>query len=136
MKYLITFFLLTTALFSANLDWPSDYEKALTMAKKENKLVYVLITSDSCRWCRKFENTTLKNKQILDRLHKGYVLVHLSRDRHIVPKKFKTAPIPRHYFLDENGEILYSSLGHRNEDMFNAFMDNAEEKHNINKEKK
>ena len=128
MRYILFMFLLVSSLYSANLDWSNDYKKALVDAKKENKLVYVLITSDSCRWCRKFENTTLQDKAILKRLHSEFITIHLSRDRDVIPKEFETAPIPRHYFTDSKGNILYNSLGHRGVECFDAFMDNAENK--------
>ena len=129
MRYLISIIFLSTLLFSANSDWSSDYEKALIQAKKENKFVYVLITSDSCRWCRKFEQTTLLDMDIEDRLEEEYIIIHLSRDRHIIPPKFKTSPVPRHYFLDQKGDILYDTLGYRNVELFNSFMDNAKERY-------
>ena len=122
--------LLISLLFTLNamdLGWSHNYKKALKDAKIENKLVYVLITSDSCGWCRKFEATTLQNKQIKERLKKNFITVHLSRDRDVIPSYFKTAPIPRHYFVDDRGNILYSSLGHRDEEAFNAFMDYAQD---------
>lgn len=129
MRYLISVIFLSTLLFSANLDWPSDYDKALIQAKKENKFVYVFITSDSCRWCRKFEETTLQDRDIKQRLKKEYISIHLSRDRHTIPGQFKKSPIPRHYFLDQKGEILYSTLGHRNVELMNSFMDNTKERY-------
>jgi len=46
----------------------------------------------------------------------------------VIPKEFETAPIPRHYFTDSKGNILYNSLGHRGVECFDAFMDNAENK--------
>jgi len=122
--------LLISLLFTLNamdLGWSHNYKKALKDAKIENKLVYVLITSDSCGWCRKFEATTLQNKQIKERLKKDFITIHLSRDRDVIPSYFKTAPIPRHYFVDDTGNILYSSLGHRDEETFNAFMDYAQD---------
>jgi len=128
MKYLVLLFILISSLYSANLDWSNDYKKALVDAKKENKLVYIFITSDSCQWCRKFENTTLQDKDILKRLHSEFITIHLSRDRDTIPEQFETAPIPRHYFTDTEGNILYNSLGHRGVDCFDAFMDNAQNK--------
>jgi len=128
MRYILFIFLLVSSLYSANLDWSNDYEKALVDAKKENKLVYIFITSDSCKWCRKFENTTLQDKGILKRLHREFITIHLSRDRDTIPKNFKTAPIPRHYFTDSKGNILYNSLGHRGVECFDAFMNNAQNK--------
>ena len=131
MKSLLFLLMITGALFANDLGWSHDYEAALQKAKKEHKLVYILITSDSCHWCRKFESTTLKDKTILKRLYKEFVTVQLSRDRHKIPKVFETAPVPRHYFVDTNGKILYSSLGFRGVDCFDAFMDNAEQKFQV-----
>ena len=128
MKLLLIILFLVVGLFGSGLGWSSNYKQALKDAKKEHKLVYVLITSDSCPWCRKFENTTLKDKVILKRLFSEFEVVHLSRDRNVIPKGFKSAPIPRHYFVDSNGHILYSSLGYRKADHFDAFMDFAEDK--------
>ena len=116
------------ALSAAELNWTSDYQQALKDAKKQDKLVYILITSDSCKWCRKFEATTLQDKAIQKRLTKEFVKVHLSRDRHTIPKQFKTTPVPRHYFTDTKGNILYDSLGYRGVSCFDAFMDNAQDK--------
>ena len=128
MRYILGMLLCMSTLWSVELHWSHDYEQSLKKAQKEKKLIYVLITSDSCRWCRKFESTTLQDKTILKRLYSEFVPVHLSRDRHKIPKAFATAPVPRHYFTDAKGEILYSSLGHRGVACFDAFMDNAEDK--------
>ena len=128
MKILLTLFLFTYTLFSSELGWSNDYNKALKMAEKEHKLVYVLITSKTCQWCKKFEATTLQDKKIQKRLYSEFVTVNLLRDRDTIPKEFETAPIPRHYFVDSKGKILYSSLGHRGVICFDAFMDNAQEK--------
>ncbi|MBL1244222.1 MAG: thioredoxin family protein [Sulfurimonas sp.] len=133
MKNLLFIILLATTLFSANLDWPSDYDQALVDAKKQDKLIYLFITSDNCKWCKKFANTTLQDELIKKRLHSEFITIHMSRDKHSIPKQFETAPVPRHYFTDTEGNILYSSLGHRGLPCFNAFMDNAQEQFEFNK---
>ena len=132
-------FLLSLCIISLQafeLGWSHNYQEGLKEATKKHKLVYVLITSDRCGWCRKFERTTLQINVIKKRLHHEFITIHLSRERDIIPKKFKTAPIPRHYFVDAKGNILYASLGYRDEELFNSFMDNAEEKFQENKERK
>ncbi len=133
MKKIILVLLFVTSLFSADIDWPSDYQQALKDAKSENKLVYIFITSDSCQWCRKFEATTLQDEAIKERLYSEFVTIHLSRDKHDIPKQFETAPVPRHYFTDTEGNILYNSLGHRGVECFDAFMDNAQNKIKVSK---
>ena len=133
MKYVLSIILLSLSLFGADLDWSHNYKKGLEDAKKEHKLVYVFITSDKCKWCRKFEKTTLQDKTVTKRLYSEFVTIHLSRDRDTIPKEFETSPVPRHYFTDTQGNILYSSLGHRGVDCFDAFMDNAQKKMKVSK---
>jgi hypothetical protein len=128
MKYIISLVFLATTLFSMDLGWSHNYKDTLLKAHKSGKLVYVLITSDNCSWCRKFEGTTLQDKEIQKRLYSEFEVVHLSREKDYIPKNFKTAPIPRHYFVDAKGKILYNSLGHRGVECFDSFMDNAEQK--------
>lgn len=133
MKKLLLLLVLITSLFSAELGWSDDYEQALVNAKKENKLVYMLITSSTCGWCQKFKNTTLQDNGVIKRLEKEFITVHLIRDFDDIPKYFVASPIPRHYFTDSDGIVLYDSLGHRDVDMFQSFMDNAQERLEMNK---
>jgi len=135
MRVLFLGLFLTLSLFGANLEWSSDYKAALKEAKQEHKLVYVFITSDSCRWCRKFERTTLRDEDIDKRLHKEFVTIHMSRDQVKIPEQFETTPVPRHYFVDGDGNILYSSLGHRSIETFDSFMDNAHHAYEKNQKK-
>ena len=135
MKIILLSIFFGFTLFGADIKWSSDYKAGLEKAKKEHKLVYLFITSDSCQWCRKFEKTTLRDKEIDDRLHKEFITIHMSRDQVEVPKKFEVTPVLRHYFVDENGKILYSSLGHRSIETFDSFMDNAHQAYSKNQKK-
>lgn len=124
---LILIFLFVTSLYSS-IEMQTNYEKALKIAKVENKRIYMLIVSDNCRWCKKFENTTLKDKELLNRLNKKYVLLHLSRDKDYIPKKFKTTPVPRHYFLSSTGKVIFPVVGYRDVETFNSFLDTVNER--------
>jgi len=128
LRYIFSILLLATVLFSST-DWQTNYNTALKMAQEENKRVYMLIVSDDCRWCNKFERTTLKDKKILQRLNEKYVLLHLIREWDNIPKKFKTTPIPRHYFLTSQGEIVFPVVGYRDIDTFKEFLNNADERY-------
>jgi len=128
LKYLISMLLLATTLF-ASVDWQTNYHTALKIAQDEHKRVYMLVVSDNCRWCNKFERTTLKDKKILQRLNEKYVLLHLSRDTDYIPNKFKTAPVPRHFFLTSRGEEVFPVIGYRDVEMFNDFLDNANQRY-------
>ncbi len=129
MRYFLVLLALISTLWSAELNWSNDYEKALKIAKKENKHVYVLITSSSCRWCRKFENTTLQDKKILKMLDKKYVLVHADKDMDDLPEWFKIKRVPRHYFVTSKGEEIFSFLGYWDELDFKSWLGDVDKKY-------
>jgi len=133
MKYIVTMLLLAVSLMATELNWFDNYDDALKAAKKEHKLIYVFITSSQCRWCHKFEKTTLQDEGIKKRLKSEFITVHLVRDFDTVPQEFQTSPVPRHYFTDSKGKILYDALGYRDAILFDSFMDNAHDRLKITK---
>ena len=112
MKYIWIIMLLISSLISAELGWSDDYEASLKLAKAQKKDLYVFVTSSTCRWCRKFENTTLQDKEILKKLNKKYVLVHADRDMDDLPEWFDLRRVPKHYFVTSSGKEIYSFLGY------------------------
>lgn len=125
--FLITI-LFVAALFGADLDWNHDYKKALEAAQKEKKDIYMFITSANCRWCKKFESTTLEDEAILQKLKKQYVLLHIDRDADYMPESFKKERVPRHYFLRADGTIIYSFLGYWNSEDFTSFLGDVKQR--------
>lgn len=129
MKKMIgAWILMTSMLFGANLDWSNDYEAALQVAKKEKKNIYMLITSADCRWCRKFEETTLQEEIVISRLKEKYILLHVDRDQDTFPSKFQRAPVPRHYFIKANEDVIYTFLGYWDREDFFSYLGDAEKR--------
>ena len=116
-----------TSLFGSD-NWVENYDDAVKIAQEQNKRIYMFIVSEDCRWCKKFERTTLENEKLLQRLSKQYVLLHLSRDLDDIPSKFKTTPVPRHYFLSSDGEVIFPVVGYRDVETFNNFLDTVNER--------
>jgi len=112
MKKLLLLLLFTTTLFSYETDnWLHDYDKALKIAQKEHKNIYLFIGADACKFCKIFKEKTLSKEYVMKRLEQDYVPIYLSRDQHTIPDKFEKFGAPRHYFLDENGKILFATFG-------------------------
>ena len=112
MKTLLLCLLFITSLFAYETDsWIHDYNKGVKLAQKEHKNIYLFIGADACKFCKIFKEKTLSQKSVMDRLHKDYVVIYLSRDRHFIPDKFEKFGAPRHYFLDQNGKILFATFG-------------------------
>ena len=126
MKFLLLPFIFITSLYSYELDWLHNYKEALSLAKKENKYIYVFVGADDCRFCERFKDLTLSKKEVMDTLKKDYIPVYLSRDQHIIPKCFVTQGVPRHYFLTPNGNIIHSDAGSREPDGFYDILDEVD----------
>lgn len=123
IKKFLYVMLLSSVLFGADLDWLHDYNKALEIAKKEKKDIYMFVGADVCRWCDRFKETTLSKKEVIERLQKEYVLLYLSRDRHFIPKHFEVQGVPRHYFLRNDGSLIHADKGGREVDGFYMMLD-------------
>ena len=95
------------------LNWGHDYQAALNMAKKENKMVYLFIGADKCVHCDRFKEQTLSNKELIETMKEDYVLLYMSRDRHPIPDGFEKYGVPMHYFLNADGKIIAHIVGSR-----------------------
>ena len=126
MKRIILTLFLSTLLYSAELNWLHDYDKALVEAKKEHKDVYIFIGADVCRFCDLFKQVTLSKKEVIDTLKDDYILVYLSRDRHRIPEHFATQGVPRHYFLTSSGKIIHEDAGSREPAGFYSILDEVD----------
>lgn len=126
MKILIIITMLLSAVYSADLNWLHNYDKALAQAKKECKDVYLFIGADKCKWCDKFKKETLSKQDVINTLKEDYVLLYMSRDRHKIPKRFEVKGVPRHYFLTNDGKIIHADRGSREVDGFFSLLEEVD----------
>ena len=125
-----TLFLLLTfviSLFAYETDsWIHNYAQGVKLAQKEHKNIYLFIGADKCKFCKIFKEKTLSQKNVMDRLKKDYILIYLSRDQHTIPDKFEKFGAPRHYFLDQNGKIIFATFGVLEPSGFFTILDEAD----------
>ncbi len=111
------------------LDWYHDYDKAMEAAKQEQKLIYIIIVTDDCRWCRKMEATTLKDPMVDIRLSKRYIALELNRDHGGYPQSLQAQMVPKHYFLTPDGQKIFTVPGYWNVEDFLSTLDDVERKY-------
>ncbi|PHR57114.1 MAG: thioredoxin [Arcobacter sp.] len=126
LKTLILFSLLNTNLYGSNYSWLDNYDEAIKLAQKENKDIYLFIGANICNFCTKYKEQTLSNEEVMKRLTKDYIPVYLSRDQHLIPDKFEQYGVPRHYFLDFNGQVFFDTQGLLEISGFYTMLDEAE----------
>lgn len=125
-RLLLIFLFITSSLCAGELNWSHDYKSAQLLAKQSNKDIYLFIGADKCRFCDRFKDIALADKDIMKKISKEYILVYLSRDRHIIPKNFETKGVPRHYFIDPQGKVFHETWGDREVAGFYDVLDEAE----------
>lgn len=125
MKKIVLLAFLMVNLFAAEIAWNDTYEQAQAKAKKESKPLLVLITSEQCRWCRKFEATTLQDEDVISKLNSKFVTVHVTRDKSVYPKNLSAKMVPMNYFLDSNGKVIYSMPGYWPVEDYQSILDDA-----------
>ncbi len=123
---LLLLLVINTALFSTELNWSNDYQKALKEAKLQNKDIYLFVGADKCKFCDRFKATALQNNCVLKRLEERYIMLYMSRDQHNVPAQYATKGVPRHYFLTADEKIFFQTWGGRDIEGFKLVLDEAE----------
>ena len=127
MKTLFLLLIFVISLFAYETDsWIHNYDQGVKLAQKEHKNIYLFIGADKCKFCKIFKEKTLSQKNIMDRLKKDYILIYLSRDQHTIPDKFEKFGAPRHYFLDQNGKIIFATFGVLEPSGFFTILDEAD----------
>lgn len=126
MKLFIFILFFVSSLYAIELDWEHNYNNALKQAKQQNKDVYLFVGADVCRFCDKFKKETLSDKDVIKTLKKDYILLYMSRDKHKIPDKFEKFGVPRHYFLTENGKVIFTTSGSREIDGFYTLLEEVD----------
>ena len=69
---------------SDSLEWNTNLEEALAIAKKENKAVLVNFTgSDWCKWCFKLSDEVFSQDEFTEYANKNLVLVKIDFPRNL-----------------------------------------------------
>ena len=111
------------------LGYYSDYNKALSIAKKEQKPLMLVVVTSYCPWCRKFERKTLASKKIAPMVKSMYVpvIVDRNKDAKSFPKKFQTPRIPTVFFVDpKDGKEYWESIGYLSKKEFAEALNDAD----------
>jgi len=127
MRYLFGMFLFSVMIFASGAR-SGDFAAAKRLAQKEGKVLYVLITAPGCRWCRKFEQTTLADAAVRKRLSSVAVTVEVSRGSGGYPETLKAPMVPMHYFLAPDETVLVKMPGYWGSEDFMSILDDVERK--------
>jgi len=106
--------------FASQMEYETDYKKALQRAKKEGKKLFIFMSTSYCPWCRKIENRLLSKVDINKKIKEKYVPVMLNFSRKNFPKQFREINLtPTLYIVNPKTEkIEHQFVGYSSKDEF------------------
>ena len=92
--------------FASEVSYERNYDKALKMAKEQNKILMVVMVGDYCPWCKKMEKKTLKAQVVQEYVSKNFITIVLDKykDKGNYPKAYYAPVIPAIYFVEPQKE--------------------------------
>ncbi len=106
---LFVLFIMFSFLYASEIKWFS-FEEGLKKAQKENKLILMDIYAQWCHWCNVIENTTYRDKKVVDFIEKHFIPVRVDAEKQPdINKKYNQGGLPTTVILNEKGEILWGS---------------------------
>ena len=112
ISLLLTYGLMATDAIEAakKLGAENNYATAISKAKKEKKLLVMVIVKENCRWCEKLINKTLSEETVKNKLE-NYITLIVDKDDDF-PSDFKENFFPSIFYIDYSTQkSVYSNVG-------------------------
>ena len=94
----------------ASITWERDYEKAIEQARAENKLIIADMFTDWCVLCKKMDEETFGDRQLMQDMADKYIWLKLNTEKEEdgirLQKEFAILTYPTILLLDEEGEEI------------------------------
>ncbi len=106
MKKVLIVIGLCLSLFATDFEWAPNLERAKTQAKKEHKLVFLMLSQTTCRICQFMKNKTFEDEKLSNFITLHFVPVKIEIDEEGIPQGFKVIGTPTFYILDASGRKI------------------------------
>lgn len=105
--------------FASEMQYETNYDEAVKKSKKLQKNIMLVLVSNFCPWCRKFEQRVLLKNEINEIVQKNYIPLILNKEKDPFPKEFDTGFTPIIHFIDHQTQKSYKNvIGYNNKDEF------------------
>ncbi|MDA3947416.1 MAG: thioredoxin family protein [Helicobacteraceae bacterium] len=110
--------------FAKAMGYETNYEAAVKKAKKSGKNIMLVLVSNYCPWCRKFEERVLLKKEVNAMIQQNYIPLIINKEKEPFPKKFDKGFTPIIHFIDYKTLQSYASVvGYNSKDEFLYLLD-------------
>ena len=111
VKILLSLLLSFAALVASDIKWAKDFNAGIAEAKKANKPVLFVSSRHSCKYCVVLDETTFKDKKVIEELNKNFVsIISYSDENDYMPKELWQPGTPAIWFLMPSAEPMFQPL--------------------------
>ena len=94
-------------------DWQPWSEETRAQAKQQNRFILLDLTAKWCQFCQKMEQTTYKDKAVLEEISQNYIAVKADEEEYPeLVSRFAKVGRPGTIILDSNGQELIARTGY------------------------
>jgi len=105
--------------FASEMKYETNYEEAVKKSKTTHKNIMLVLVSNFCPWCRKFEQRVLLKNEVNALIQKNYIPLILNREKDPFPKELDAGFTPIVHFIDQKTQKSYKNVvGYNNKDEF------------------
>lgn len=102
---------IAVTLGASEIKWAKDFNAGIAEAKKANKPVLFVSSRHSCKFCVVLDETTFKDKKVIEELNKNFVsIISYSDENDYMPKELWQPGTPAIWFLEPSAEPMYQPL--------------------------
>jgi len=110
-KKIILMILLVSSTYASDVNWAKDFDSGIKEATKQNKPVLFVFSRHTCKYCVILDETTFKDKKVIEALNKDFVsIVSYTDENDYTPKELWRPGTPALWFLLPSGEPMYQPL--------------------------
>ncbi len=92
-----------------------SFQDALTLAKKENKILFIDFYATWCDPCKMMKKTSFSNERVGAFYNSNFINISVDAEKGegvILAKKYKVEAYPSLFFVDSKGEVINHSSGY------------------------
>ena len=82
------------------------YEKALKVAKDEDKIILIKVSRKNCYFCKKMEREVFSDKEVITAINKEFTVVKIDIGKEELPLNLKKGMTPTFIFVNKNEKIM------------------------------
>ena len=87
------------------------FNKLITQAKKEHKIILLEIYGTNCHFCKKMEKETFSKETVKEELKDNFIMLKVNGDEEYIPLDISMQMTPMHVFIAETKDIKDMTFG-------------------------